>query len=118
MANLLITRHVPHFHGMRRHLASHPLKIGKHFLMFVMIVMAGIMSLLYLMQFTDIHTKGYQLRKLEIEREQLQVVQETKQMNLAKVKSLEYVQNSQTVQQMIQVKSPIYLKPENEVASR
>lgn len=86
--------------------------------MFVMIIMAGVMSLLYLMHFTDVHTKGYLLRKLEIDRESLKITQEMKQMNIAKVKSLSHIQNSSTVSRMIPVRSPIYLKSETEVAKR
>ncbi len=39
MANLLITRHPANYHGLRRHLIASPFRAGKHFLMFVLIVM-------------------------------------------------------------------------------
>ena len=118
MAQLLLSRHYADFHRPRRSLNLPAFRIGKYFLMFVMIIMAGVMSLLYLMHFTDVHTKGYMLRKLEIERERLNITQETKQMNIAKVKSLTHIQNSEAIRRMIPARNPIYLKSDSEVARR
>jgi len=83
-----------------------------------MIVMIGVMSLLYLMHFTDVHTKGYILRKLEIDRSTLTVEQEMKQMDIDSVKSLSHIQNSPKVQKMIPANSITFLKPDTEVAQR
>ncbi len=118
MANLLITRHPANYHGLRRHLIASPFRAGKHFLMFVLIVMAGVMSLLYLMHFTDVHTKGYLLKKLELERDELVEAQEIKQMNLAKVKSLDHIQSSGAIQGMVPARNIIFLKSESEVAQK
>lgn len=116
MAQLLLLHH--HSHRPHKRFFTPKLRIGKYFLMFLMIVMAGIMSLLYLMHFTDIHTKGYTLRKLELERNGLRITKESKQMNIEKVKSLNHIQNSSAVSHMIPARNPIYLKPEAEYAKR
>lgn len=83
-----------------------------------MIFLAGLMSLLYLMHFTDIHTKGYTLKKLEIERQELRNQQEIKIMNVAKVRSLARIKESEAVARMVPLKNPIYLKSDTAMARR
>lgn len=86
--------------------------------MFIMIFMTGLMSLLYLMHFTNIHTKGYLLKKLESEREVLKNQQEIKRMNVARVKSLNHIRESSKVQNMLPIKNPIYIKEPGVFASK
>lgn len=120
MAQLLIAHH--RHYNLHRSKFRQPvpmkLRVGKFFLMFSMILLAGLMSMLYLMHFTDIHTKGYSLRKLEIEREALRSQQEIKVMNVAKVRALEHVQAGAKVTSMVPLRNPIYLKDDTAVAKR
>ena len=67
------------------------------------------MSMLYLMNFTDVHTKGYELRKLELSREDLLSQHEVKMMNVARVRSLSHIQESGGVGTMIPAQNPIYI---------
>jgi hypothetical protein len=77
--------------------------------MFSMLIIGGFMSMLYLMNFTDVHTKGYEVTQLEGAREELVTQHEIKTMNLARVRSLSHIQGSSTVQRMIPARDPIYI---------
>lgn len=84
--------------------------------MFSMTFLIGILSFFYLIKFTEIHTKGYQLRRLEVERDRLLTSQESKRTNIEMLKSLKSVRDSEVASRMIPAKSPVFIKQDNSVA--
>lgn len=118
MAQLLLT-HGSQFHRAIRTHSDMPLsfRVGKFFLMFSMTALIGIMSFFYLIKFTEIHTKGYQLRKLEIEKNKLLTNQEVKRTDIANLRSLQAVRESAIVNAMVPAKNPIFVKQDPSVAS-
>lgn len=82
-----------------------------------MTALIGIMSFFYLIKFTEIHTKGYQLRKLEIEKNKLLTNQEVKRTDIANLRSLQAVRESAIVNAMVPAKNPIFVKQDPSVAS-
>lgn len=78
--------------------------------------MIGLLSFFYLMKFTEIHTKGYELRKLEIEHGKLLTAQETKVTDIAQVKTLRAIRESSIISGMVPARSPIFIKHDGNIA--
>jgi len=81
-----------------------------------MTFMIGLLSFFYLVKFTEIHTKGYQLRKLEIEREKLMTAREGQATEIARLKSLNSIRESEATSRMIPARNPIFVKQDGTVA--
>lgn len=117
MAQLILT-HSSQFHRAIRMKNAFPLSlhVGKFFLLFSMTFMIGLLSFFYLVKFTEIHTKGYQLRKLELERGKLMTTREGKVTEIARLKSLNAVRDSDITSRMIPARNPIFVKQDGTVA--
>lgn len=117
MAQLILT-HGSSFHRALRTRNALPLslKVGKFFLLFSMTFMIGLLSFVYLVKFTEIHTKGYQLRKLEIDRERLLRSQALKNTDIAHLKSLMTIQQSEIASRMIPARNAIFIKQDGTIA--
>lgn len=111
MAQLILT-HGSQFHRALRTHGEMPLsfRVGKFFLMFSLTAIIGVMSFFYLIKFTEIHTKGYQLRKLEIEQNKLLTSQETRRTDIANLRSLQSIRDSEIVGRMVPAKTPQFVK--------
>lgn len=83
-----------------------------------MLILFGLISFLYLKNATDIYTKAQTLHRLEVERQKLITEQEVKTMNVARIRSLNHIEQSTPVSKMIPQRNMIYLNPETEVAKR
>lgn len=83
-----------------------------------MLALFGLISFLYLKNATDIYTKAQTLHRLEVEREKLITEQEVKTMNISRIRSLNHIEQSPSVQKMIPQRNMVYLQPETEVAVR
>lgn len=118
MAQLILTRSSP-FHRAIRTNSMFPLslRIGKFFLVFSMTFMIGMLSFFYLVKFTEIHTKGYELRKLELERGRLLNLRESQSTGIAQLRSLSAVRDSSIAKTMIPMKNPVFVKEESGVAA-
>lgn len=81
-----------------------------------MALMIGLLSFVYLVKFTEIHTKGYQLRKIELEKDRLINVGETKNTDIAKLRSLNEIRNSDAISRMIPARNAVYIKQDGSVA--
>jgi hypothetical protein len=89
---------------------------GQYALMFAMILMIGILSFFYLVKSTEIHTKGYQLRKLEIERDRLVTARESESMGISRFKSLNEIENSVIASVMVRPGNIAYVKEDRGLA--
>ncbi|PIQ77434.1 hypothetical protein COV82_04690 [Candidatus Peregrinibacteria bacterium CG11_big_fil_rev_8_21_14_0_20_46_8] len=67
------------------------LRVGKFFLFFSLTFLIGLISFLYLLKFTEIHTKGYEVRKLELQRDQLLSEREAQRKDIESLKSLQSI---------------------------
>lgn len=117
MAQLILT-HSSQFHRALRIRGGLPLtlRVGKFFLLFSMTLMIGVLSFVYLVKFTEIHTKGYTLRKLEVEHDKLITSKETQSMGIARLRSLNEIRTSDVVARMIPMRNPVYIKAEGPFA--
>lgn len=119
MSQLLLI-HPSHSHRQLRAQGAFPLsvRIGKFFLFFSITFLIGLISFFYLVKFTEIHTKGNELRKLEIERYKLMTTKEIHNTQIASMKSLNAIRESGVARGMVPARFPVFVKQEGEVAYR
>jgi len=96
--------------GIRRRTLSAKIEIGTFALMVVMIFLALAVSLLYLAHANRTATRGYALKKLEIEKNQIQTQMEIWNQQISEAESLGSIKNSGVLEKMGKVKNPIYLQ--------
>lgn len=75
-------------------------EVGPVAIIFSLSAIAVTMSLLYLTHYNSVATKGYDLRRLEADRQQLMTQHDIKNMKLAEVKSLSVISESERVSRM------------------
>lgn len=91
-------------------------RFGTYFVMFGMLALIGLLSFFYLTKFTQIHTKGYQLRRLELAKQQLNIARERSSVAIAKEKSLSSVRETAFALNMTPVQKETYLKLDGTIA--
>lgn len=98
--------------GIRRRTLSSRIEIGTVTLTFVIIALALIVSLFYLAHANRTATRGYALKKLELEKNSLLTEKEIWEQRISEAKSLTTIKNSETVKNMLPIKNPTYIKIE------
>lgn len=76
----------------------------------------GLLSFVYLVKFTEIHTKGYQLKRLEIERDKLITAREAKNTNIARLRSLNAIRESNVTSRMVPARNPVFIRSDGSFA--
>ena len=109
MSKLLFTsspyRQMHAFQGLER--KSHTSFMSRKFVFGPFTVIVGLifaaifMSFLHLLHFNQVATKGYDLRRLEMDRQQLSVLLQTKNMHVTNIKSLDVISKSSKVKSMV-----------------
>jgi hypothetical protein len=92
-------------------------EFGPSTVIFGLSIIAILMSLLYLMHFNQVATKGYDLRRLEAARQELLNQYDIKNMKLAEVKSLARVIASDRVSAMRKPAEVIFVRGNTALAS-
>ena len=117
MAQLILT-HGSQFHRALRTRNAFPLslKVGKFFLLFSLTFMIGVISFFYLLKSTEIDTQGFQLQRLELQRNQLLTSFESKGTGIARFKSLSTVRESDIASSMVPIRNAIYLTKDGNIA--
>lgn len=116
MAHLLITRSVTRHRTLATSAFPIQFRIGKFFTMFALALAIGGIGFFYLAKFTEVHTKGYQLRKLELEHEDLVSNRESHAVDIAREKALGSVREAAIQLNMVAVKQITYLQEDSAVA--
>ncbi len=98
--------------GVRRRTLSSKIEVGNFSLMVVMIFLALAISLLYLAHANRTATRGYALKTLEIEKNQLQTQTEIWEQRVSEARSLKALQNSGVLEKMVNVENPKYIYAE------
>lgn len=93
-------------------------EFGARTIMVLLGVVAIFLSLAYLAHFNQVATKGYELRRLEADRQQLLSQYEIKNMRLAESMSLQNIRKSERVSAMRRPGEAVYLRANSELASR
>ena len=108
--NLLLSPHREAKPGIRRRTLSSRVEIGTFSLMVVVVFLALSISLLYLAHANRTATRGYAIKKLEIEKNALRTEIEILGQQVSEAKSLEAIKNSGVLEKMERVKQPIFLR--------
>lgn len=115
---LLLTKDNDFAPGIRRRTLSARVEIGALTLTFVVITLALVVSLIYLAHANRVATRGYVLKKLELEKNELVTEQEIWQQKVSEAKSLGAIKSSSVVENMRRVRESIYVRTNMEVAKR
>ncbi len=116
MSHLVLAKSVSRHRKLRTATFPVQIRIGKFFTMFSLALAIGVIGFFYLAKFTDVNTKGYQLKKLEIEHESLVSNRERNSVGIAKEKSLSSVREAAINLNMVAVKQVSYLQQDSAVA--
>lgn len=90
--------------------------IGRRSLVFMLSMFIGVLSLIYLVNFNGNATKGYELTRLEFQRDNLMNIREQNNLDLSRSQSLDYIRDSAKVQGMVKISEIIYYDGETAVA--
>lgn len=74
------------------------------------------MSILYLMHFNQVATKGYDLKRLEVDRQQLMDQNQVSNMNIDKVKSMDAILGSHRIQRMVRANNVSFVRGDTALA--
>jgi len=104
------------FHSVRSKKMN--FEVGPGTVMVGLGVLAVVMSLAYLMHFNQVATKGYDLRRLEAERQQLLSQYDIKNMKVAEATSLAHIIGTDKVGKMHRPNEVAFVHGSNAIASR
>ncbi len=85
----------------RQHVVKLPFFVGSYSMMFVLTLFIGLLSIIYLVVFNNNATNGYQIQRLEYERNELITQREQKTLSLSHSQTLEYLKQDPKAQQMV-----------------
>jgi hypothetical protein len=92
------------------------LQFGPMTLIVGLIVVAVGMSAMYLMHFNQVATKGYDLKRLEVNRQQLMDQNQVSNMNIDKVKSMDSILGSGRIQRMVKADNVMFVRGDTALA--
>ncbi len=118
MSQLLLTRsaHTNRFRREPQYTSKFfPIQFGSVFLIFAMTILIGVLSFFYLVKFTEVHTKGYQLRKLEIEKDHLLTARESKNTEISQLKTLNSILSSNAANRLVPVNTIVFVKEQTPI---
>lgn len=101
-----------------RSLKNVKFEFGPFALIVTLLLIAVLISSIYLMHFNKVATKGYDLRKLEASRQELLSQHSIKDSNLAEVKSLNSMLQSGRLDHMRKPSEIIFVRGDTAIASR
>lgn len=105
-------------HTRRTIATTASLCVGPTFMIFTLVMMVCLISVMTLMFSTKEITKGYTLKKLEAEHEQLLRDNEAKTMHVAEVRALQVIKSSVKVQSMVRPTQIVYFRGDTAIASK
>ncbi|MBI4836476.1 MAG: hypothetical protein HY817_04425 [Candidatus Abawacabacteria bacterium] len=100
----------------RKHTISYEVKIGLVTLSFTLIGLISLLSFASLSHTSKIQAAGYQIKKLEQEKESLMNTHKSLTMEIAKRRSLATLENSDRVKAMVVVTNPIIVESHQNLA--
>ena len=89
--------------------------IGKFFLFFTLTFLIGFISFMYMVKFTEIHTKGYEVNRLEIQRNKLLTERELQRKDIESLKSLQAIRDG--THYMVASRNTVFIMHETGFAS-
>jgi len=83
--------------------------VGKVSLMFMLTVFIGVLGVVYLVSFNDSSILGYEVTKLEYEREEILSMRDQENVSISTSQSRDFILNSDKVQGMVPVREIYYV---------
>lgn len=117
MSQLILARGTPFKKNFLKKLFPN-LEFGPYFLVFSLILFVVLVTVITLMFSTRQVTKGYVLSKLERDHQELVKEREQQDMEISKVRSLNYIQQSSKVKRMKKADQLVYLEGDSAIASK
>lgn len=114
MPSFLITRSSSTVRGVRKTTFSRKIAIGESTLVILLVVLISLVSLLYLVHSNKSATKGYALKMLEREYQELVQINEVWNMRIAESKAMRTILSSNVVNGMYDSDEVIFLEPKQE----
>ena len=105
-----------HRRHLRKHTLSQKVRIGTITLTFTLISLMAILSLAQMFHANEISTRGYALRELENQKDELSIQNKILRQQVTAAESLLSIQSSEVVKAMVPVTNPIVLKGDKRVA--
>lgn len=99
-----------------RNTPSISIRAGKFFLISSLTILIGLVGFLYMVKFTEIHTKGYAVKKLEIERDELLSEREHQRKDIESLKSMQSVREA--TQYLVVPRKVTFVREESGLARR
>lgn len=108
MSQLILARRHPLRSSVNDHsLVRDNVRVGQAALMFGLLLIIGVLSLLYLMQFSEVATKGYEITRLEVERNSLLTEREAMSVKVARERSLSsFLEDGSAISHMVNPNNP------------
>ncbi|MFA5821248.1 MAG: hypothetical protein WC873_04105 [Candidatus Gracilibacteria bacterium] len=85
-------------------------EVGPYFLVVSLVLFVILITVITLMFSTRQVTKGYQLSELEAKNGELTKQSEVKDMEMSRVRSLQFIEGSRKVQRMVRPRGLVYLE--------
>jgi hypothetical protein len=92
--------------------------VGRVSLIIMLLMFITVLSVIYLINFNAKATIGYELSKLEFQRDELLNTREQKNLDLSRSQSLDYIRDSLVVQSMVNPEEVVYFDGKTAVALR
>lgn len=102
----------------RRRPLSEQLEFGLGAFFVIGISLICILALLFLSHNNRVATKGYELKMLQVKRAELTQQNEILSMQIADLQSLSNIENDESVQNMIKISEPLYIRGDTAVAKK
>ena len=93
------------------------LVFGPMTLIVALVFVAIAMSMLYLAHFNQVATKGYDLKRLEVDRQQLMDEYQVRMTRVAQAKSLDTITSTPRIQRMVKARDISFVRGDTAVAS-
>lgn len=120
MGQLIITKNPSANSFIRKRTLSQQVRIGAFSLMMMILALIAGMGILFLTRFNSIATKGYLLNSLERDRIELIKQIERREMEIAKLRTLESILAAERTQSMVKLNNEkiLYMRRADSVAVR
>ena len=103
--------------GMRAVSLNWEVFFGPTTIIVALIIVAVVMSFLYLLHFNQVATKGYDLKRLDVDRQQLLDQYQIANLNVSKVKSMDTILKSGRIQRMVRANNITFVRGDTALAS-
>lgn len=100
----------------RKRTLSSTIRFGIYSLVVYTCVFTALVLVMYVVNFNSASTKGYELKRLEIDRQDLLLSTEQQALQISEAKSVEDIKNRTILKYMVKSGTPLYMRTDTAVA--